>query len=205
MANLQSLRDILDNPHAVFGVCVAVSVTAYFTLRSQHPTHHRKKRRMSSFPDLTDNRSIMVKYLTPDIFSKLKDRGTTENYDLEHLIESGLFSVDPNSLARNPAGLLAGDEECYDVFSELIDPVIRELHEVDQNFRSEVNLNWGQIRDGQLYEANVLSCRLSGNRNIEGYRMVPASRTTELSEVSQQIMTTLESVQGERLGRAIFN
>ena len=48
-------------------------------------------------------------------------------------------------------------------FNELMDPVIKELHEVDQNFRSEMNLNWEQIRDGKLYGSNVLCCRLSGS------------------------------------------
>ena len=194
---LQRFRDLLGNPYAVIGVCVAVSVTAYFTLSSHHPNYPRKKRRMSSFPDLTNNITIMAKYLTPDVFSKLKDRGTTKNYDIEQLIESGLGSVGSSSLAGNPAGLLAGDEECYDVFNELMDPVIRELHEVDQKFRSDINLNWEQIKGGKLYESNVLCCRLSGRRNIEGYRMVPASRATELLDVSHPIVTTLESIWGK--------
>ncbi|XP_058942311.2 creatine kinase M-type-like [Pocillopora verrucosa] len=191
---LQRFRDLLGNPYAVIGVCVAVSVTAYFTLSSHHPNYPRKKRRMSSFPNLTNNITIMAKYLTPDLFSKLKDRGTTKNYDIEQLIESGLGSVRPSSLAGNPAGLLAGDEECYDVFNELMDPVIRELHEVDLKFRSDINLNWEQIKGGKLYGSNVLCCRLSGRRNIEGYRMVPASRATELLDVSHPIVTTLESI-----------
>ena len=194
---LQKFRDLLGNPYAVIGVCVAVSVTAYFTLSSHHPNYPRKKRRMSSFPDLTNNITIMAKYLTPDLFSKLKDRGTTKNYDIEQLIESGLGSVGPSSLAGNPAGLLAGDEECYDVFNELMDPVIRELHEVDLKFRSDINLNWEQIKGGKLYGSNVLCCRLSGRRNIEGYRMVPASRATELLDVSHPIVTTLESIWGK--------
>ena len=101
---LQRFRDQWGNFCAVIGVCVAVRVTAYFTLSSHHPNYQRKTRRMSSFLDLTNNITITAKYLTPDVFSKLKDWGTTKNYDIEQLIESGLGSVGLSSLIGNPAG-----------------------------------------------------------------------------------------------------
>ena len=40
---LQRFRDLLGNPYAVIGVCVAVSVTAYFTLSSHHLTVSKEK------------------------------------------------------------------------------------------------------------------------------------------------------------------
>ena len=52
--------------------------------------------------------------------------------------------------------------QCYNLFSELIDPVTAEVHQIDEmkSIRSEVNLNWKHIKGGKLYGANVLSCRL---------------------------------------------
>ena len=33
---------------------------------------------------------------------------------------------------ENSIGLLAGGEECYDLFSDRFDPVICEIHNIDQ-------------------------------------------------------------------------
>ena len=54
---------------------------------------------------------------------------------------------------ENSIGLLTGDEECYDLFSDLIDPVICEVHNIDQinSLRSEINLNWKEIQGGKFY------------------------------------------------------
>jgi len=86
--------------------------------------------------------------------------------------------------------LLAGDEECFDLFSELIEPVIGEVHQIDEmkRLRSEVNLNWEQIKGGKLHGANVLSCRPSISRNIQGYRLIPGCPAGELLDVAHMIV-----------------
>ena len=52
---------------------------------------------------------------------------------------------------ENSIGLLAGDEECYDLFSDLIDPVICENIDHINSLRSEMNLNWKEIQGGKFY------------------------------------------------------
>ena len=52
---------------------------------------------------------------------------------------------------ENSKGLLAGDEECYDLFSDLIDPVICENIDHTNSLRSEMNLNWTEIQGGKFY------------------------------------------------------
>ena len=95
---------------------------------------------------------IMIQYITN------KNRITTA-----HLVE-------------NSIGLLAGDEECYDLFGDLIDPVICVVRNMDQinSLRSEINLNWKEIQGGKFYGDKVLSCGhgLSTNRNIKGFSMI---------------------------------
>ena len=119
-------------------------------------------------------------------------------FDIDNLIESSQHNLSANfSLIENSAGLLAGDEECYDLFSELIDPVIGEVHQIDEMKR---NLNWKQIKGGKLYGANVLSCRLSSSRNIQGFRMIPGCPAEELLDVAYVIVKTLKSIEGKILG-----
>ena len=85
---------------------------------------------MSSFPNL--NPTIAGKLLTPDMFSILKDKSTSKGYDSDNLIESSQHNLSAISTSiPNSAGLLAGYEECYHLFSELIDPVISQVHQID--------------------------------------------------------------------------
>ena len=201
---LQSLKDVADNHYALLGVGAALGASALLALGY----FRRKKCDMNSFPNLRNNSTTMAKYLTPDMFSKLKDRCTPQGYDIEKLIESGVYGTTCHDklsasfgLKENSAGLLAGDEECYDHFSDLIDPVIGEIHQIDhmKSLKSEVNLDWKQIKGGKLYGANVLSCRLSTSRNIQGYRMIPGCSEAALLEVGHVIGKTLKCLEGKIL------
>ena len=196
---LQSLKDFADNHYTLLKVGAALGAGSLIALGYRY---RRKKRNMSSFPNLTNNPTITGKLLTPDMFSMLKDKCTSKGYDIDNLIESSQHNLSANFPSiPNSAGLLAGDEECYDLFSELIDPVIGEVHQIDEmkSLRSEVNLNWKQINCGKLYGANVLSCRLSTSRNIQGYRMIPGCPVQELLDVSHVIVKTLKSIEGRIL------
>ncbi|XP_078367858.1 creatine kinase, testis isozyme-like [Oculina patagonica] len=210
---LQNLKDFADNRYALLGAGTALGASTLLALGYCYRKHRRKKRDMSSFPNLRNNRTIMGRHLTPDMFSKLKDRCTSNGYDFEKLIESGVretTSYDKLSasfgLTENSAGLLAGDEECYDLFSELIDPVIGEIHQIDhmESLRSEVNLDWRQIKGGKFYGANVLSCRLSSRRNIQEYCMIPGCTEAALLRVGHVIGKTLECIE-EAFGRCFFS
>ena len=108
---------------------------------------------------------------------------------------ANIMSANSTSIS-NPAGLLAGDEECYNLSSELIDPVISEVHHIDhiKSLKSEVNLYWKQIKGGKLYGANVLTCRLSTSRNMQGYRSIPGCPAQELLDVAQVIRKTVKFI-----------
>lgn len=202
---LQSLKDFADNHYPLLGFGTGFGAGALLALGY---CYRRKKRNMSSFPNITNNQTITGKLLTPDMFSILKDKCTAEGYDIDNLIESSQHKLSTNFTSiPNSAGLLAGDEECYDLFSELIDPVISEVHQIDEmkSLRSEVNLNWKQIKGGKLYGANVLSCRLSTSRNIQGYRMIPGCPVEELLDVAHVIVKTLRSIEGRILEEHIFH
>ena len=175
----------------------------------------RKKRPMSSYPNLRDNKTMMDRFLTPEIFSKVKDKRSAKGYDIDKLIESGLRDTVATDMHKMAAGetlvensirLLAGNEECYDLFSELIDPVISEVHQIYrmENLRSEVNLNWEEITGGNFYEANVISCGLSTSRNIQGHSMIPGCSSAELLHVGHMVVQTLKSTEGKKCHEVVI-
>ena len=199
---LQSFKDFAaGNRYVLFGCGAAMGAAALFAL-----LNWKKKRPIRSYPNIWDNRTIMGKLLTPEIFSKVKDKCTSKGYDIDKIIESGLHTTTnkdemlaTEGSVKNSTGLLAGDEECYDVFSELMDPVISEIHKIDRikSLRPEVNLNWKEIQGGNFYGANVLSCRLSTSRNIQEYSMIPGCSTTELLDVGHVVVRSLKSIEGK--------
>lgn len=81
-----------------------------------------------SYPIFTQyHKSLLKKYLTPSLWSKLSHRQTSFGTTIEDVIRPGLALP----LGANPprrVGVLAGDAECYTVFRELLDPIICEYH-----------------------------------------------------------------------------
>ena len=196
----------LSNRYVFLGCGAITGASALLALYNSK--HCRIKRPMSSYPNLRDNTTIMGRLLTPEIFSRVKDKRTSTGYDIDKLIESGVFYHSTTnqhimsareSLMENSTGLLSGDEECYDLFSDLIDPVISKVHQVDEmkSLRSEMNFNWKEIKGGNFYGANVLSCTLSTSRNIQGYRMIPGCSLAELLDVGHVMVNTLKAVEGK--------
>ena len=106
-------------------------------------------------------------------------------------------------LVENSIRLLTGDEECDDLFSDLIDPVICEVLNIDQinSLRLEINLNWKEIQGGKFYGDKVLSCGhgLSTSRNIKGFSMIPGCLTAEFLDASHLIVESLTSVNSKNL------
>ena len=102
---------------------------------------------------------------------------------------------------ENLIGLFTGDEECHDLFSDLIDPVICEVLNIYQINGLEINLNWKEIQGGKFYGDKVLSCGhgLSTNRNRKGFSMIPGCSTVELLNASQLIVESLTSVNSKNL------
>ena len=79
---------------------------------------------------------------------------------------------------ENSIGLLAGDQECYDLFSDLIDLVICEIHNIDQinSLRSEMNLNWKEIQGGKFYSGwlgALLWTKHYSKYTRPGFSMIP--------------------------------
>lgn len=65
----------------------------------------------------------MARYLTEDVYEELYQRRTTSGTNLDSCIQTGIDNPEKVS-----CGIVAGDEECYDVFADIFDPVITDRH-----------------------------------------------------------------------------
>merc|ERR1740127_434367 len=74
-------------------------------------------------PDLTKHSNFMAEFLVknPGVYDKLKDKKTKNGVTLADCIKTGVDN--PGHPHIKTVGLVAGDEESYQVFKELFDPV----------------------------------------------------------------------------------
>ena len=73
-----------------------------------------------TFPPGT--KSLLSKFLTPEIFEQLKDKVTPGGITFADVIRSGVDNVDSG------IGLYSGDEDVYTVFAPIMDQVIESYH-----------------------------------------------------------------------------
>nr|XP_008536997.1 PREDICTED: creatine kinase B-type [Equus przewalskii] len=78
------------------------------------------------FPDLSGHNNHMAKVLTPELYAELRAKSTPSGFTLDDVIQTGVDN--PGHPYIMTVGCVAGDEESYDVFKELFDPIIEDRH-----------------------------------------------------------------------------
>uniref|UniRef100_A0A8C6TGX2 Creatine kinase, mitochondrial 2b (sarcomeric) n=1 Tax=Neogobius melanostomus TaxID=47308 RepID=A0A8C6TGX2_9GOBI len=80
----------------------------------------------ADFPDLRKHNNCMASALTPSMYAHLRDKVTPNNWTLDQCIQTGVDN--PGHPFIKTVGMVAGDEESYEVFAEIFDPVIKDRH-----------------------------------------------------------------------------
>eukprot|EP00061_Rhincodon_typus_P014921 g42305.t1 len=135
----------------------------------------------------------MASCLTPAIYAKLRDKTTSNGWTLDQCIQTGVDN--PGHPFIKTVGMVAGDEESYEVFADIFDPVIMERHNGydPKTMKHPTDLDASKIRNGQLDENYVLSSRVRTGRSIRGLSLPPACSRAERREVER---VTVEALAG---------
>ena len=97
-------------------------------------------------------------------------------------------------------GIVAGDEESYEVFSDLFDPIIEERHNgFKRDDRHVTDLDSSKIRGGNFDERYVLSSRCRTGRSIRGLSLPPHCTRAERRETEKIVMEALSDLRGTSL------
>ena len=143
----------------------------------------------------------MAYCLTPEIYAKLCKKKTPNGFTLDQAIQTGVDN--PGHPFIMTVGCVAGDEESYQVFADLFDPVIEKRHSgYKKTDMHKTDLNPDNlIGDDNLDEKYVLSCRVRTGRNIRGLCLPPFCTRAERREVENIVKTALASLEGELQGK----
>jgi len=150
------------------------------------------------YPKFGDShKSLMAKYLTKDVFEKLKDVKTSNGFTLEHAINSGIQNPDSG------IGIYAGDVESYELFGALFDDVIKEYHGFSKSDIHKSNLNTIDLNttNPDIEGKYILSTRIRVGRNLENMPLGPAISKTQRDEIENRVSKTLNLLEGELAGK----
>jgi len=153
----------------------------------------------SGFQNLlsSDSKSLLKKYLTPEIFDKLKNLKTNLGAGLLDVVQSGLENHDSG------VGIYAPDADSYTVFAPLFDPIIQDYHAGFKPTDSHPTPSFGDTSafvnvdpDG----AYVISTRVRCGRSLEGYPFNPCLTEVMYKEMEEKVSGALKSLGGEHKG-----
>ena len=99
-------------------------------------------------------------------------------------------------------GCVAGDEESYEVFADLLDPVIEMRHSgYKKTDKHKTDLDFTKLKGGKLDEKYVLSSRVRTGRSIRGFCLPPHCSRAERRGVEKAVVDALNKLDGEFKGK----
>ncbi|XP_068033761.1 creatine kinase S-type, mitochondrial isoform X4 [Anomalospiza imberbis] len=155
----------------------------------------------ADYPDLRKHNNCMAECLTPAIYARLRDKMTPNGYTLDQCIQTGVDN--PGHPFIKTVGMVAGDEESYEVFAEIFDPVIKVRHNGYDpcTMKHHTDLDASKITHGQFDERYVFSSRVRTGRSIRGLSLPPACTRAERREVENVVVTALAGLKGNLSGK----
>jgi len=162
--------------------------------------NQKKYKADEDFPDLSKHNNWMAKCLTKEIYAKLRDLSTPSGFTLDQVIQTGVDN--PGHPFIMTVGAVAGDEESYTVFKDLLDPIIDGRHggyAADKKHPSD--LDHTKITGGEFDEKYVLSSRVRTGRSIKGISLPPHCSRGERRLVEKVVTDALGGLSGEFKGK----
>uniref|UniRef100_A0A3Q3DB71 creatine kinase n=1 Tax=Hippocampus comes TaxID=109280 RepID=A0A3Q3DB71_HIPCM len=100
-------------------------------------------------------------------------------------------------------GCVAGDEESYEIYKDLMDLVIQDRHEgYKPTDKHKTDLNPEKLKGGEDLDPNyVLSSRVRTGRSIRGFCLPPHCSRGERRAVEKLSVQVLESLTGDLQGK----
>uniref|UniRef100_A0A3Q1GK48 creatine kinase n=1 Tax=Acanthochromis polyacanthus TaxID=80966 RepID=A0A3Q1GK48_9TELE len=167
-------------------------------------THNQVKLKFTSdqeYPDLSKHNNHMAKVLTPAMYERLRSKQTPSGFTLDDVIQTGVDN--PGHPFIMTVGCVAGDEETYEVFKELLDPVIQDRHGgYKPSDKHKTDLNAANLKGGDDLDPNyVLSSRVRTGRSVRGFCLPPHCSRGERRAVEKLSIEALASLSGDLKGK----
>ncbi|XP_013382212.1 creatine kinase M-type [Lingula anatina] len=153
------------------------------------------------YPELSKHNNWMAKCLTKEIYAANRDKVTKFGVTLDQCIQTGVDN--PGHPFIMTVGATAGDEESYETFADLFDPIIDKRHGgYAKDAKHKTDLNPDHLQGGDDLDPNyVLSSRVRTGRSIRGYSLPPNCTRAERRAVERITVDALNGLDGEFKGK----
>lgn len=157
----------------------------------------------ASMPDLTKHSSFMAEQLVknPGLYDKLKDKKTSGGVTFAACIKTGVDN--PGHPMIKTVGMTAGDEESYEVFKDLFDPVIDARHSgYPPEAKQPTNLQLDSLSttDTDPFNKYVWTSRVRTGRSVRGFKLPPCIGFEERRELEALAVKALLKMEGDLKG-----
>ena len=133
-------------------------------------------------------KSLMKKYLTDEIYDKLKESKTKSGYTIDMAINSGVKNPDSN------IGIYAGDTESYELFGAVFNPIIEEYHGFGKNDSHKTFLHVESLKDATFDDEHIISTRIRVGRNLLEFPLGTNISKSQRDEVEKRVINALKSL-----------
>jgi len=153
-------------------ICYVVLGAGYLQYKSwkksQVPQLSAEGEAAPPFPNIQSTHSLVAKHVTPEKWAKLGGIQTkTSGFTLSKAIACAVEFNDQH------CGIYAGDQDSYEVFADVFDPIIEEYHGLPKGFAHTSDMDVSKINGNIDAAAPVHSTRIRVGRSVEGFGLSP--------------------------------
>jgi len=155
----------------------------------------------ADYPDFSKHNNWMSKSLTEEIYAQLRDKVTPGGYTLDMAIQTGVDN--PGHPFIMTVGATFGDEESYQTFKPLFDPIIEKRHngyKPTDMHQTDLNPD-GLTGQTKFDETFVRSSRVRTGRSIRGLAMPTYCTRAERREVERILAKACGTLTGNLAGK----
>ena len=155
----------------------------------------------TELPPFTDgHKSLMRKTMTPELFDQLKDVKSGKGYTLSNGMQAGVLRP------HLGVGFTCGDEECFELFKDIINPIVQGWHGFDPSTQTHTSdLDFNKLvfsaEDEKLFAKYVKSTRIRAARNISGFSLPAGSSAEDRTEVEKVLVEAFGMLPDELKGK----
>lgn len=93
--------------------------------------------------------------------------------------------VKTNALDSHPLGIIALNGDCYTKFSELFEPIIKEINGLDNSIEKHPESDWGDDSSQfePLHSDRIISIEFSCSRSLTGFNFISGMNEQDLENV----------------------
>ena len=150
------------------------------------------------FPNFCEGASLLAKHLSPLLYAQLIHRTTSSGFTLNDVIQVGVDQEGCGTLVG--PGIVAGDPECYDVFRELYQPILLDLHSTCQMEGGRPQPNANPPLVGPTADPAHIGCitntKAKLHCNLASFPFPPALSRSQRGEVEGILSEALMNLPG---------